>query len=282
MGIKSNNLANSMFTEDAVSAGRGPSRAVWSHLPLLEYMTKSGTGQQYFNDFGNYYTLATNQAVTHLSDDVCGFTGSDAGDLITSVAGEKFGAINIAAAVSDKGSTAICMAGDGTGGLIELPVAKKFSFECRMKSSLAANDDGGIFVGIVDNGSATDAGIISDTGAMTDINYLGFHINQDDFDTINPIWKNKGVAASAEVAVGDATGVNAANTYTKLGIVGDGYQLRFYQDGALIYQTTNSVHAATAFPNVATENMCLAMAIHGHDTTAMALTVDWIKFAQEY
>src|SRR3990167_1595510 len=67
------------------ASGRGPSTAIWSTCPVLDYLLDPTKGMVLFNDFHGGYALAANQASTYLGGGVQGFTGASAGSTIASL-----------------------------------------------------------------------------------------------------------------------------------------------------------------------------------------------------
>ena len=261
------------------SSGRGLSPRIWRNCPIEYYKSNVEQGMFWMDDFKGGYNQATNTAITKLEGAVYGFTENTTNSLITTSVTDDDGILVLGADDDGKGTTVLALCGSGAGGMIELPATKKFWYETRLAVNMVTDAKISFFVGICDKALGTAAGIVAAAGTgINDINCVGFSVLEADSNMIDCIWKNKGVT---QVTTGNDAAAIVINTYTKLGMYGDGYSVTFTKDGVPIYTTPSTTHAGTGFPNVAGENMCLALALMSGHSDGCAMSVDWLAFAQE-
>lgn len=153
-------------------------------------------------------------------------------------------------------------------------------FEARIKTNTITGNKQAWFLGLMDSTAQTATVPLTATGALADINLVGFHHPEANTAAIDTSYKADGVTA---VEVNSNVGTLVAGTYVKLGFRFDTYsnQLTFYINGSpQATRKTIPSAAGTDFPN----DVLLAP-VFGELLAAGAsytLTMDWWKCAQTY
>jgi hypothetical protein len=151
-------------------------------------------------------------------------------------------------------------------------------FEARVKTSTVTTAEQAWIVGLRDSTPQTATVPITATGAIADINMVGFHHPEANTTAFDASYKADGVTA---VEVNSNIGTLAAGTYIKLGMKFDTSNnvLSFYVNG--VRQTTGKTiptSAGTDFPADVTLAPVVAMTLA--NSAAETITIDWIKCFQ--
>lgn len=151
-------------------------------------------------------------------------------------------------------------------------------FEARVKTSTITTDQQAFFIGLMDTTPQTAIVPLTATGAIADINCVGFHKPEANTTAFDTSYKANGVTA---VEVNSDVGTLAVDTYIKLGMKFDtgNNLLSFYINGEL--QTTQKAipdDTGTDFPaDVTLAPVCAILAATADTET---LTMDWWKCVQ--
>lgn len=151
-------------------------------------------------------------------------------------------------------------------------------FEARIKTNTITGDKQAWFCGLMDATPQTVTVPLTATGALADINLVGFHHPEANTTAYDTSYKANGVAA---VEVNSDVGTLVAGTYVKLGFKFDTYsnQLTFYINGSPQATRKNIPSAAgTDFPNDVLMAPVLGQLLAA--AASYTLTMDWWKCAQ--
>lgn len=192
-----------------------------------------------------------------------------------------------ATAVNDVGITAVFSSdGDNEGASLELEskpfkISKnrgKFWFECRVKTSTIADTKHGIFIGLIEAVTLSNAVPIQQDGTIVDANLVGFHRLEGDGDQWDTIYKADSVT-SVDVAANAKTIV--ADTYQKLGMYFDGFQTySWWVDGVKLADTkTIPDNTGTDFPADVFMSPVIGV-LNATGSTPGDTTVDWWRAIQ--
>lgn len=203
----------------------GPSYNIWADCPVMEIIEDPSKGYGFFDDFilggitptittaigvGSFYNFFGSSGATITYDDQLG------------------GGIVLSETTDDE---SVSMTTEQHPFWISQDYGKLW-FEARIKISTIATTESAIALGLMDTTAlAVAVPLTATAGAIADINFVGFHKLDTDLGVCDCSYKANGVTA---VQVKDGmTGVFAADTYVKLGMVFDPRDnyLRFYVDG---------------------------------------------------
>lgn len=280
--------AKDRLTEDT---SPGPSPQIWSGAPVLESIGNPGVGIYHHDDFVNCDALAgagTDQSGVWVSNGayfafIDGSTGATKGFVrgATNVFG---GAVEIAAEITDN-LAAVLTQSDNTGNAWLISDTSgsdhKMWFESRIKVSSIANSQAGFFLGLTQEGLGSTTGVITDAGAIADIDCLGFHRLEGDGDMLDIVYGKNGGTQTTVLA--DAVTL-VADTFIKVGWIYDPLassdkRIRFFYNGKEITTYVTSTNIASAnFPDG--EELVFTAAVKQASTTAHTLTIDWIRILQ--
>jgi hypothetical protein len=148
-------------------------------------------------------------------------------------------------------------------------------FEARVKVNSVTTEVAGFVLGLMGiTAQTTIVPMVSDTGELANIDFIGF--NKRNVATTTPVsvYKNIG-GTEATVTTG---AVLEAGTYINLGFKFKDGQLKFYQNGTLTSTLSVATVALAAFPNNVT--LRPVAAVMNGTSAASILTLDWIKCFQ--
>lgn len=151
-------------------------------------------------------------------------------------------------------------------------------FEARIKTSTITTAEQAWLIGLMDTTAQTATVPITATGAIADINFVGFHHPEANTTAFDASYKANTVTA---VEVNSNIGTLVADTYVKLGFKFDSSNnvLSFYVNGALqAASKTIGAAAGTDFPDDVTLAPVLAMTLA--NSAAETVTMDWWKCFQ--
>jgi hypothetical protein len=151
-------------------------------------------------------------------------------------------------------------------------------FEARVKTSTVTTAEQAFFVGLMDATPQTATVPLTATGAIADINCVGFHKPEANTTALDTSYKAKTVTA---VEVNSDVGTLAADTYIKLGFKFDTTNnvLSFYINGELqAAGKTIPNNTGTDFP--ADVTLAPVFAILAATADDESFTIDWFKCVQ--
>ncbi len=252
------------------------SPALWSKAPL-DYIINGSVGSGYavVEDFigTGTYTSATPKD---------GFvTYQDTGVTLIQLAGVAGGQLQIAGndADNDEGHLFV---GDGVGAPFSVTSVSgsKVWFEIRMKTATVANNGIGWFVGLCQPALGAN-GLVDDTAALADNNFIGFQVLQADGDAVQAIYKADGQTQQDK---GSDIATMANDTWIKLGFKfdaadPDGNVLKWYVNNEHIASATATNIAAATFPSG--DDLTAGILTKVGAAAAVLATIDWIAVAQE-
>ena len=253
------------------TTGRGPSPAIWSNCPVLDYVANPELGSHYFEDFkGDIYGAAALNYNTGLA-----FFG-DTGVLHRGLISDIHGVLQVIDSDSDNDDSV--MAYGHNGGVMKLVAGKKFWFECRVSRDTVSDDELGFFVGFAEEGLC-GADSLDDNTAECLINkdWLGFLQKLDDGNSIDLV-HGDGAGEVVEKKAGIA--IPTANAFNKLGLYGDGTTVTPYVDGV---PTTDTVLYAVSDMPLGEEMGIYMMTKNGDvGNSDHIMSIDWWRLAVEY
>lgn len=286
-------------TKDNILA-RGPSPSIWADCPIQEFQENPGKGVHVFDDFRNSIVLKE----TAHSTDFTSSVGRVGGDINWYSFVETTKLLDLSIPQNDIGVLQFLTEGSGsdqdvncsvTGfnvqGIIRTPKVgeeKRFWYEARVKVSTITNADLGIFVGLTEPGQAANTkGVFAGDAAALDsaADYIGFAILEGDGDDIIVAYNEAG-AGSPQSTTGLITPV--ANTYVRLGIklviLGNSAKIRFFADGVDLGDSVAvDVSGTNAnWPGDTDMDLVLSLVTGSGGGSDDALSVDWVRYAQEF
>lgn len=263
----------------------GPSPAIWSDCPVLEFEDNPGKGFHRFEDFKNCPVLTT-PTITTDANYGNGFHafGSSGGTVVR-------------ANLEGGGGLILTETDDNEGIALQYlqtpfklaPGKGDLWFEARLKIGTVTDNDSGFFVGLAESLTLTATVPITAAGAIADKNVVGFHRLEGDGDQIDTVYKADGVtqvtvkadALSTTAGVHTAAGSLAADTYIKLGMkyVARNNTLYFYVNNVRLndYKVLPSA-AGTDFPNDVLLAPTLGLLCGSNNDSV--LTLSYLRFAQ--
>ena len=260
----------------AANTDRGPSPTIWGSCPVERILAGTIDGIHVFNDFitGGKITIPTTEAAL-VGLPLNGF-GSAGSTLAYSQVKNDGGVLILAETTASEGFilrdvAAPFQVSSGVGNLW---------FEARVKPLLIATTEMAFVVGLMDTTAASaTAPLTMTTGAVADVNFVGFHkpvANTTAFDTS---YKANGVTL---VEVNSDVGALVAATYVKLGMMFNtsDNKLSFFINGVKQANTkTVPNDTGTDFPADVALGIVAGMCV-GAAASDNELHVDWWRCAQ--
>lgn len=265
------------------STGNEPSPAIWNRVSWSDI--HHGKGKYFYDDFTSLaipLAVASNAAV--YTSDKGWYSYQDTGDVITQLATDDNGVLEIAIAATNNNETWI-QPGSATSVMFT-PRTKANSgqsifFEARVNMSTLV---GNMFVGLMEEGEAA-ADTLGDTGVVADLDFIGFHVSEST-PTVATFKYNK-----TSSSVSDGTSVIAAahtfvaDEFVKLGFVID---MGEADNNKRVKAYVNGVEQGTYVTNTAFENTTLfptgeeMHVIFGgkNNNAAKSVRIDWVRVAQ--
>lgn len=258
------------------AAGRGPSPNVWVDCPVMDYMLDPTKGFVFFDDFIEHgLVLAAAQAATVLGDWV-GFTGGTGGTTIAMATDNRYGEVLLATTTANEDLMISCLNGRHTTGQVTFEAGKKTWMEARVKINSVTDAKNDIFCGFASEGLASANALISNAGAVNDVDEIAFVLLEADGDKWQTSYNTSGGGGVTALSATAAT--PTINTWHKLGIVSDGTTIRFYFDGVLLADSV--LLSATNVPDG--EEMAFYLSSQSPSGDTMEVAMDWIRVAQEF
>lgn len=280
-----NNLYVMQKTLTQQGTTRGLSPNIWSRV-AGGMLSTDGLLTGYFNGddftcFGDTYTLASN--LGRYAGEAGAYRAyQDTGDVITQLATEVGGVIDITTTTTDNNETWI-QPGQATSvfGKVASTSSKLMIFECRVRMS-QVTDTYNMFAGMSEEGLAA-ADTITDAGALASKDLIGFWVLEADGDSLKYGYRKAGQTAQTLGTYGTAL---AATTWYKLGWVFDpspqvppSKRLTFFVNN--VEQTTygtDSLISAATFPDG--EELNFLLGIKNQTNVGKSLQCDWYAMYQ--
>jgi len=153
-------------------------------------------------------------------------------------------------------------------------------FEARVRSLLVSTNEIAFVCGLMDTTAASaTAPLTMTTGAVADVNFVGFHKPVANTTALDTSYKADGVTL---VEVNSDVGTLAANTWIKLGMKFDTFdnKLSFYINGVKQASTKTIPNATgTDFPADVALGWVVGMCV-GSGASDNELHVDWVEVVQ--
>ena len=170
-----------------------------------------------------------------------------------------------------------------TKGQLHLGFDSRWAFECAFKISSVADTIAGWSMGLAGAVLANDEAIMVDAGTIAG-DFIGFHRKESDGDAIEV----QVVEGASATTLGSAQ-VIAADTLYRVGMVYDGFRLRFYISSAQSSPPSvdDVVEIASVDPSTQTNldetaDMYPTILSNAASTTASTLTVQMFAFGREF
>jgi len=264
---------------------RHPSPALWGNCPILEFQLKKN-GYYFFDDFTGdtsditLYTTATARG-PYLTLQDTGVTITGLATPSNNDAGQVVGELEIAGNDADNDEGQI----EGPGGGITPVVSisdtaganKEFWFEARVSKASIADNALAFFIGIAEVGITGANGLVDDTGALADKDFIGFQTLHAAGETVDAVHREE---SGAVVQAGVGVGTMVADTYMKLGMYFDGTRMYWYVNGVKVAPVAGVLPAATSFPDASLMTMAWLTKVGAAAESKTQL--DWWGVAQRY
>lgn len=263
---------NGFVNYKGYNASRGPSASIWASCPWSAIVNADVAGTYLWDDFdvGGLMTAPTTIAALGGGRPWSGF--SSTGSQVTY---DDSSGIVLAETTEDEATNIF----QEQHPFNISRSHKSLWLESRIKLSHTATTENSWFVGLMDTTATTAAVPLTATGALADVNLVGFHKPEANTTAYDTSYKANTVTA---VEVNSDVGAITAATYFKVGFKydADTYKLSFYIDG--VKQATEKTipsAAGTDFPNDVALGAVVALAV-GAGASDNTLTCDWFRAAQ--
>lgn len=255
--------------------GRMWTKGIWDEIPWDQIDAGEREGWVHHNDFENIPILAA-------ATDTIYAAHIDTDATIKQGTGNEFGEV-VMLSDADDNIGAVIQSGGGAGGLAKFilqatAVPHTMCFEARVKTSTLV---GSFFVGFSEEGLTSAAGVLTDAGALTDKDHIGF-LQPEAAPTLMDFVYNKESGADPTTAIDDMHTL-VADTYVKVGFKYDyknsaAKQIKAYINGVVqtTFVTKALIDNTTNFPGG--EEMCLTAAFK-NVTDIKNFTMDWWRAA---
>lgn len=285
-------------TADNILA-RGPSPSIWADCPIQEFQENPGKGIHVFDDFRNSIVLKETASASNFTSSI-GRVGGDINwysfvettELVDlSIPQNDIGVLQFLGDTSDQ-DVNCSVTGFNVQGIIRTPKVgeqKRFWYEARVKvSTIDTASALGMFIGLAEPGQAANSkGVFAGDAAALDgsADYIGFAILEGDQDDIIVAYNEAG-AGSPQSTSGLITPV--ANTYVRLGIklviLGISAKIRFFANGVDLGDSVAVDVSATNvnWPGDTDMDLVLSLVTGSGGGSDDALSVDWVRYAQEF
>lgn len=264
---------------------RGPSPRLWSRFNALTFSPDGGNqGTFLYDDFLSWGGSVSSNVGTY-SGGYKSFENNSC-SLTQRAIGTYDGGAGVVRLLTDTTDNAEVnfQSGYSTGtlGAISDTAGDSFpmAFECRVMFSQVSNTYN-FFCGLMEEGLAATDGMITDSGAMVDKDFIGFQVLEADGDAMNIVY-NK-ASGSVQTVIAGAQAL-AASTWYKFGFLFDpsadtSKRITYYIDN--VEQgtyTTGTQIAASTFPNA--QGLALSAVLKNQTTVAKSWDLDWWAFGQ--
>ena len=242
------------------AGGSGPSPALWGAV------TPNMHPHDYIkDDFRCFDGLVASNVGRYASEGGAYRSYEDTGCSIAALATNHRGVIRVTTSGTDN-HEATLQAGNATGVCARFTDTagsrEKVLFETRVAFTSVANTILGVFVGLAEETRAVADGVITDAGALADIDLIGFFRAEGDGDDLDIVLQKSGgglITVLANALASDALSPISALTageFVKLGFRynyhhQDGPRIEFFVNGVklqTVYELTNGAFVAT-FPD---------------------------------
>lgn len=257
-----------------------PSPIIWKHYDPERF-------QLDYDDFRNFDGSVSGGVGTYRSAAGGYVSYEDTGDSIAALATEHNGVIQLATAATDNNQCVLQYGSDTnvqtelSRGVTTADTDKIVLFESRIRLPAVA-DGQRIFVGLTQEGQAANNFFADADGALADIDYIGFKIDEGDGDAMKVMYQKNG---QADQTVGTFSTSLVAATWYKFGFVynpsnPDDEKIEFYMDGGDLgsYVTLTNMAAATFADE---EELQVHIGVGASAATAFKLDVDWWALATQ-
>lgn len=241
----------------------GPSPRIWADCPWAQAQIDPGIGFGFWDDF---LTGQLTPTITTIID-VNNYLMFGSANATVTYDGAVGGGIILTEATDDEAVSITTK---------QLPyqltsLGGDFWFEAKIKSSTITANKQAWCVGLMDSTPQTATIPLTATGAIGDINFVGFHHPEANTTLFDASYKANTVTL---VEVNADAGTLAADTYIKLGMKVKAGVLSFFVDGVQLGSTKTLPNAnGTDFPADVTLAPVLAQVLAASNSAT--LTMDW-------
>lgn len=254
---------SSIFTDyHGRTSGRLLSPRVWQGFPAAEIKTGFKDGIFEFEDFLRFAEASLN------------IQEADSGATFSRVSDEHSGVVRLTTGATDNNEANFSLDGSGEAGWVIIDDGDgDVFFESRIRVSTVTNNQGAIFVGLMEESSVGANLQTDDTGALADKDYVGFRTLQADTNGLDAVYRTSG--GSGEQVDTNEAQVLVADTWYKVGFRYDDTdkKLYYYVDGVIV-DSAGVAFDASDFPNG--EELLPVFAIKTGEGTTSQLDVDWV------
>jgi hypothetical protein len=257
---------------------RMPSPAIWADCPSDEMLANPERGLYIWDDFLSGIVA---DATLVLGQRYPGWTAYVESDQAADVAlqSDETGVIKLDQDGTDDDVTVVT-SGDNVTGCIKINAndPRPVWYETRVKLNTVTDGDLATFVGLMQEGQAGDGTPLGALGALADVDYIGFVVNEDDGDAVDFVVHIAGTAAGGTANIATLT----ANTYVRLGfkyIPNEG-KIRVFVDGEEVKDAVYDISSAS-FPAAQKLALVFAIASGANGVDSDGLYVDWVRLAQK-
>lgn len=280
---------------DGGGAGRGLSPKIWGNKSL--YLDPNPENGIFVMDNFHNFQIHNGATVDFVTSAGAYQGYVDSGCTIAQVDGDEdaHGVVRLATDTTDDDECALRFGGDTTtlGMFSDAAAEKAFTcFECRVKTNSITDGVAGMLIGMVEGGLNGDAAdqYSNATADLADIDFIGFHFDEDDcdnFDTVHNLNGGGGmttVKADAAIDTSSVATSLVAATWYKFGFVYDpshvdGPKFRYVFNNTYLPDEVTATTFGSTFPDA--QHLTPIWALR-NDTggAAKQLDIDWWAFGQ--
>lgn len=260
----------------ALRSARGPSPSIWDPAEVLGVLSGAIDGLYYHDDFERFNGTVTTNVGTYSGG---WYSFEDSGGTIIGLASVAGGAIRIATDNSDNDDMTLAL-GNVTAAHFKVASSggTKLCMEARVRLQEVASRN--FLFALCEEGLAVTDGLVTDSGALTSKDMIGFHSLEGDATAIDTFYRKAGQTAAT---VQDDVHTITADGWVKLGLVFDPTKVdkavRFFVDGV---ECTSAIARGTlddsTFPDG--EELIPYFNIKNGTTTITRVDLDWFRIMQ--
>jgi hypothetical protein len=282
MGLTATHRQN--LSAEVATPDRFTSKSIWASFPVRDALDDFTRYSRWEDDFTNVpaLTSATTAVNRHPY-----MSYIDTSDTIVALSTTKMiGVLRLSVAATDNNAPVVTLAGDaGVCAVISDTAGDDMPlwFESRWRKNSILDNECAMFLGLCEEARAVNNGLlVDDTGVLADIDHIGFNVAQDNGEELNFAFTKSG---QTDVEVMAALDTLVVDTWYKSGfhynpLADTAQRIKIFQNSVTqtSYVTGTQIAAAT-FPDA--EELTMAAGAKAGAATAVALDLDWWRFAQK-